>query len=527
MWEALTARLAGTLDLGGQSPIRVWSACCSSGEEPFTIAMVLAEALGAEAFGTRVKIYATDIDDEALSQARMATYAGKSLEAIPEALRVKYFTSVGTSFVINRELRRAVVFGRHDLERDTPMARLELLVCRNALMYFNSETQTRILQRLHFALKPGGTLLLGKAEMLLTHAELFTPADLKLRLFARAVRATAFYEQLDARSAPRSEVAVAVTTALEHSAFETGTAAQIVVDAVGRLALVNALARQTLSVSGRDIGRPFHELEISCRPAELRSRIEDARVQQRPVRMMDVERPVAHAEPTHFDIDVAPLYDEAGTFIGAQITFHDVTHVHRLGRDLRHAQVRLEAAHGQLQTTSKELETMNEELQSMVEELETTNEELQTFNDELKTMNAELQSTNEAFHMTNEDLRRRAAEVVKVNVHYSSVLGALRSGIAVLDPELRVRTWNAKMADLWGVRPEEAEAKPFTSLDIGLPVADLAQDLRACLLTGAKSQQRLDCTNRRGNKVSCNVGILPLLRVGQIDGVLVVVGEGS
>jgi two-component system, chemotaxis family, CheB/CheR fusion protein len=170
--------------------IRVWSAGCASGEEAYSLAILLTEALGMEKFQQRVKIYATDVDEEALVHARLAGYSAKDLEAIAQPLREKYFELVGNRYVFRSEPRRAVIFGRHDLIQDAPISRLDLLVCRNSLMYFNAETQGRVLSRFHFALNDSGFLFLGKAEMLLTHANLFTPVQLKCRIFAKVPHAT-------------------------------------------------------------------------------------------------------------------------------------------------------------------------------------------------------------------------------------------------------------------------------------------------------------------------------------------------
>ena len=132
-------------------PIRVWSAGCSSGEEPYSIAMLLAEHLGLDAFIRRVKVYATDIDEESLTQARLASYSARSVAAVPAPLLEKYFDHVGSRYVVQKELRRGVIFGRHDLLQDAPISRVDLLLCRNTIMYFGAEAQAQSLERLHFA----------------------------------------------------------------------------------------------------------------------------------------------------------------------------------------------------------------------------------------------------------------------------------------------------------------------------------------------------------------------------------------
>ncbi len=168
-WEYLQQEVLPRIlgSKGTADPIRVWSAGCASGEEAYSIAMMLAESMGPDAFQCRVKIYATNVDEEALIQDRQGSYDEKTLESVPATLRDKYFERSGSHFVIRNGLRRAVVFGRHDLLQDAPISRIDLMLCRNTLMYFNAEAQGRILARLHYALNGGGSFLfLGRAEML-------------------------------------------------------------------------------------------------------------------------------------------------------------------------------------------------------------------------------------------------------------------------------------------------------------------------------------------------------------------------
>jgi two-component system CheB/CheR fusion protein len=190
-WEFLAREVLPAM-LAAKAPhdaVRAWSAGCASGQEAYTIAVILAELIGAESFRDRVKIYATDADDEALAQARLGSYTAKDMESMPAALRDKYFEPPNSRFVFRSDLRRSVIFGRHDLVQDAPISRLDLLICRNTLMYFNAETQGRVMSRFHFALNGaqngGGILFLGRAEMMPTHGTLFQPIDLKRRVFAR------------------------------------------------------------------------------------------------------------------------------------------------------------------------------------------------------------------------------------------------------------------------------------------------------------------------------------------------------
>src|SRR6185295_8312577 len=189
-WTCLAEKILPRLfeERDPRSPLRIWSAGCATGEEAFSLAMTLAETLSEEEI-RRMKIYATDVDEDALAKARQASFDTRQAAAVPQHLLDKYFEKAGSRYVFRSELRRCLIFGRHDLIQDAAISRLDLLVCRNTLTYFNVETQEKILARFHFALNRHGYLFLGKAETLLTHGNSFRPADLKHRIFTRAATA--------------------------------------------------------------------------------------------------------------------------------------------------------------------------------------------------------------------------------------------------------------------------------------------------------------------------------------------------
>src|SRR4051794_14499978 len=278
-WDYLRDELLGPmLQRSDGRPIRVWSAGCASGEEAYTLAMVFAELLGVDEFRDRVKIYATDVDEEALAHARQASYSERELAAVPAELREKYLDRVGNRFVFRKELRRSVIFGRNDLVQDAPISHVDVLACRNTLMYFNADTQAQILNRMHFALRPDGVLFLGKAEMLLSQSAQFRAAELKRRFFKK-IPGDARDRRLGVKAArtaapieEKNELARLVQAALMSSA-----AAQIVVDTEGCLAVSNHRAMHLFGLSHRDVGRPIQDLEVSYRPLELRTHIQEAR----------------------------------------------------------------------------------------------------------------------------------------------------------------------------------------------------------------------------------------------------------
>jgi two-component system CheB/CheR fusion protein len=488
-------------------PVRIWSAGCASGEEAYSLSMVFAEALGVEQFRKRVKIYATDVDDEALVQARQAVYPESAMENVPADLAARYFDRQGTQFSFRKDLRRSVIFGRNDLVQDAPISRIDLLVCRNTLMYFNAETQTKILGRLHFALGVRGLLFLGKAEMLLSHTRIFDPLDLKRRVFRKTLAEVSNLGGAASHGVPADRQGdIGSLDQLREFAFSSSPVAQVVVTAEDVVALVNQQAESVFGLSQRDVGRPLRDLEVSYRPVELRGYVEQAKVERRATRVKDVEWQRGSGEVVWLEIHVNPFVDGESGLLGVSIVFHDVTATRALLDELEHANQQLEAAYEELQSTNEELETTNEELQSTVEELETTNEELQSTNEELETMNEELQSTNDELQSINEMLRERSLELDEVNDFLQSILTSIRSGIAVVDTEMRVLAWNQGVEELWGLRHEEAVGKHLLNLDIGLPMAQLQPAVRSSLQDEEfATTLHVDAVNRRGRQIVLDV----------------------
>jgi two-component system, chemotaxis family, CheB/CheR fusion protein len=502
-----------------EDQIRIWSTGCSSGEEPFTLAMVFAEAVGTEAFRRSVKIYATDVDDDALDVGRRATYDAAQVEAVPEVLRSRSFDEVNGMYVLRPDLRRSVIFGRHDLVQDPPISRIDLLVARNTLMYFDSDTQSRILGSFHFALRDDGYLFLGKSEMLAARSALFTSVDLKRRVFAKVAPAR---EHRPARviegSAPLD---VSPGSAVREAGFEASPLAQLMIDGDGRLVAANQQARHLFGLSERDLGALLQDLELSYRPLELRSRIEQAQAEGHSIALREVEWTVG-GEVRFADVQISPLTTPAGDRLGVAISFSDVTRYRRLQQAVQEAKQKADAAYEELQATVEELETTNEELQSTNEELETTNEELQSTNEELETMNEELQSTNEELETINDELNIRTEEFNQANVFLEAVLRSLDAGVVVLDQELRVTAWNAAAYELWGLRGDEVQGQHLMNLDIGLPVDKLMTPLRTVLNggDGEATPVVVEATNRRGRGFTCRITVTPLNGTESVHGLI-------
>jgi two-component system, chemotaxis family, CheB/CheR fusion protein len=531
-WDYLTSHVLPAIIAakGPAEPIRVWSAACASGEEPYSLAMALCELLRPERFREQVKIYATDVDEDALTHARQAIYTHRSVSDVPPELLEKYFEQSNSRYTFRKDVRRTIIFGRHDLMQDAPISHIDLLLCRNALMYFNAESQARILKRFHFSLNESGFMVVGKAEMLFSHSNLFTPNDLRRRVFKKL-----------AHTGPRSHLSntsllanvdgerLAKHIRLRDSAFELGSEPQIVIDINGHIALINQRARDLFSLGAKDLNRPMRELDIYNRFSELKTRIQATYAEMRPDTIKEIHWVLDTGEVRILDLYITPVRDgPSGSLQGISLTFNDLTATKRLQEKLESANQELETAYEELQSTNEELETTNEELQSTIEEFETTNEELQSTNEELETINEELQSTNEEMQAINAELRARTAETNRIVGFLESIIASLRGGVVVVDADFRVLIWSKATENLWGLRSDEVLDKNFLNLDIGLPVEKLRGKMRQCL-AGDLNQDVMvmEAVNRRGKQIHCRVSYAPLLSYldAKVEGVILIMEE--
>ncbi|HXW32529.1 MAG TPA: PAS domain S-box protein, partial [Acidimicrobiales bacterium] len=253
-------------------------------------------------------------------------------------------------------------------------------------------------------------------------------------------------------------------------------------------------------------------LEMSYRPTELRSRMEQAYSERRPVYVRGAERTFSDGSTQIFDVVVNPLSGADSGILGTAISFVDVTNVKR--------------ARDELQRARQDLETTYEELRSTNEELETTNEELQSSNEELETMNEELRSTNEELETANQELRERAIEVEDLNDRLGSLLGSISSAVVVLDSELLIELWNPVAEHLWGLTTDEVTGRSLAALDIGLPIGPLQAAVRACLDGRSKKETvTVDGMVRTGRPARFEVVVTPISGPAPTSGVVLVINE--
>jgi two-component system CheB/CheR fusion protein len=518
-WEVLTSQVIPAIIEAkpADQPLRIWSAGCASGEEAYSLAVLFAEALGDERFRQSVKIYATDADSDALTDARHGRYREADLlAALGEERMKRFFERDGNHGVFRADLRRALIFGRHDLVQDPPISRIDLIACRNTLMYFTAEVQAKVLTSFHFALNPGGYLFLGKSEALVTRTQMFEVVDLRQHIVRKGN--AAYIAPLASPPTgrpvknPKNNSGQPADAAFEHSVV-----AQVVLDPGATIVMANRAARRMFSLGSAELGRNLREVEFSFRPTDLRGPVDRVQRERRATTIYDVAWQNGGDESVALDIVVSPL-EGAG---GVALTFLDVSRYQHLREDLERARRELEAAYEELQSTVEELETTNEELQSTNEELETTNEELHSTNEELETMNEELQSTNEELETINNEVRERSTEVGELNLFLQAILGSLKSAVVVLGPQMDVRAWNRQAEEMWGLRSDEVVGHHFLNLDIGFPVERLRTGIRN-LLAGRTEHAQISqgAVNRRGKPIICTVSMSCLIGDGAARGVI-------
>jgi two-component system CheB/CheR fusion protein len=497
-------------------PVRAWSVGCATGEEAYSLSICIAELLAGEP--RAVKIYATDMDEGALSAARAGVYGPSDLENVSSERRERFFEELpGGRFKVRREVRTPVIFGHHNVLRDPPISRLDVLVCRNLLIYFDGDTQQQILKRFHYALRHGGYLFLGKAETLMSRSTLFRPVEPRYRVFQRAGAPAAGPPTGQAPKPQRARKEAEEEPPMIELAVQVDEAAApvLLLDPEGLLLAASGPARELLGIAERMIGGSLAQLDDRTRLAPLRLAVEDARTTLHPTRVTGLQVLHPDGRPLLLEAEVRPSLDADGSLKSLAVWVQDGTREQELAAELGSVRQELETTSEELQTTNEELETTNEELQSTNEELETTNEELQSTNEELETTIEELQSTNEELETANDELRARQEELNEQERFQRVVLSSMQMGLVVVRSNWEVVSWNKTCEELWGVREEEVLGQSLFSLDSGMPFDQLRPALTAVVHNDqAAATVELDAVNRRGKPMRCRVRVHALAEQG-------------
>jgi len=467
------------------APIRVWVAGCSTGEEVYSIALTLLDFLGDSPHPHAVQIFGSDVSELAIRGARAGRYADGALRAVSEEHRRRYFTKTESGFRINKNVRDLCVFVRHDLARDPPFSKIDLLSCRNVLIYFRPELQKRVVPTFHYSLNQPGFLVLGRSEHISGFGQLFFPFDKSAKVFARSLAAS------NLRFAPRVDLHAAQTRV---KTMETdprrGTEVGKHLDSLllARYAPPGVLINERMEIlqfrgqTGAYLqpaqGEPQTNIVKMARGgllAKLRSTLARAKADKAPVRTAGVEidqggvtrrcdlvvLPFAGLPDVKERLFVVLFEDAATTSAGRKpkgrpapatrakpLSAKDARRIPMLEHELAATTEYLHSLMREHSRTSEDLGSVNEELIS-------GNEELQSLNEELETAKEELQSTNEELTTVNDELHSRNLEVGQINTDLVNLLETVDIPIVILDKERRIRRFTPKARSVMNLLPTD------------------------------------------------------------------------
>lgn len=474
-FEQLTAILQKLVERQGSTQFRVWVAGCATGEEVYSIAMTLCEALGCTPaeFKAKVQIFATDIDNAALKVARTGRYNLTALNDIPKDLAVKYLVRSADTVRVIEPLRAAILFSNHNVCQDPPFQRIDLLCCRNLLIYFSNALQRKVLGRFHYAMRPDALMFLGTAESVAGSDELFVQHREAAHVFEkrniRSAGSTQNYSMpnMSPMRVNRRDVVVDQGPSTDRQLLQAlaqslGDNSILVTDEYS-IAQVFGDVSPYISVNNASNLRMHVDLLRSPLREEARSLVAIALKNGK--RRSGVRHLLAEDDSDRLRLDVYPMIasdisEKAALIVFTPLKVEEPLTLANLkdngdatARDERITLLENEVATTReaLQQTIEELETSNEELQSLNEELQSTNEELQATNEELETSNEELQSTNEELITVNEELQVTTTELTERSAELESVLSSAPLVILVTDTALQITQATQEATEMFGL----------------------------------------------------------------------------
>lgn len=506
-FDALDGAVNSLIQEAGREPIRIWVAGCATGEEAYSIALMIAEAKRRHGeFSRVVQIFATDIDEDALEIARRGRYIAAALEALPSEWVERYFTADEHTYEVNKELRDMVVFAKHNLVDDPPFLRLNLVSCRNVLIYFNNELQARVLQRFHFGLRTRGVLFLGRSESIAQTESLFTPLNRRERLFrklgesrevtVRSSQGGGESQPLRRRDRDMQQLLDGLVSHMEATVALCDTQGSVLHTAGDVAKFLHFPAGRT-QVGISDVISPvfrgelmtmLHQFQKLREPQVGRRRRFEDRWWRLGVRSLSesdddsrllvilTPNPITEAVPAT-DVSLERLMEPLPTEKGNSL------------------EDELVATREHLQALIEELATANEEMQSLNEEAQASNEELQATNEEMEAANEELQATNEELISLNEELNVKTGELTKLNEEYTYLYDALDFPLLVFDTDHCLKRYNAPAARYFNFRPTALQ-RHVGGLKLPSALNNLEQQLASVMTSGMPEEDVVEVEGR-------------------------------
>jgi two-component system, chemotaxis family, CheB/CheR fusion protein len=520
------------------TPLRVWVAGCATGEEAFSLAILIVEAMEALQKHVPVQIFASDLDPIAVEFARKATYPESIADSVkPERLK-RFFLKHEGSYRLKKQIRDMIVFAVHNIIKDPPFSKLDLLSCRNLLIYLDSAAQNKLIPLFYFTLKEDGVLLLGPSENIGEHVDLFAPVNAKLKIFTRKKGAsynTALLKRIDSIGAIEQKFPVEPKKAWDSSEIH-GIVERMVLESYAPPGIIINEAFDILYFIGKTDpyltppnGEPNYSILGMVRE-ELRYRLTPvlhrAVSQKKSARIENISFKAEGAPAMQINIAITPLVESIGHQSLFLILFEREQQLKKKGSVKDKASRRgradlleheLRAVKEQLQGTIEEFEVSQEEFKSTNEELQSLNEELQSTIEELETSKEEIQSTNEELITVNSELQNKVEELSAVNNDINNLLAGTEIGTMFLDGGLCIKRFNPEIKKIFNLIPSDI-GRPVGDITSNIPYDALQQDARTVLDTLTRKEAEL--RDRTGNWYK--MSILPYRTVENIiSGVVV------
>jgi two-component system, chemotaxis family, CheB/CheR fusion protein len=522
---------------GPGDTVRIWIPACATGEEVYSVAILMREHMDRLTDGPRVQIFATDIDEPALVVARAARYPEPLLDGLTAERKKRFFTCDGASYVLANEVRELCIFSPHNVIRDPPFSRMDMVSCRNLLIYFGAEVQNRVIPTFHYALKPGGFLFLGTSESISLHSELFATLDKKNRVFqAREYSRSAYRlpvmmgEQRIGTLAPdRNPGRVTnypLRQAIEAQVLEKFSPPHVVVDAEGNVVYYSGRTGRYLEAPQ---GVPSRQVLTMARKGlrlELRAALREAATTRSTITRDAVMVEDDEGRFQAVTLIVEPLAERSMGERLYLVLFHPVgppqnraeaeagdhhDSIADLERELRDTRERL-------QSTIEEYETAIEELKSSNEELMSVNEEAQSTNEELEASKEEMQSLNEELSTINAELGTKVEELDRAHNDLRNLFESTRIATVFLDRNLVIRNFTPAASAFFSVREADI-GRPLTDLTSKLDYPGLKNHIEAVFAAGEMLEHQLP---RDGAGRHFLVRLIPYRSAGgRTDGVVV------
>ncbi|WP_156363061.1 CheR family methyltransferase [Rubellimicrobium mesophilum] len=519
-WELLEHEVVPRLfeDKAGHDALRVWVAGCSTGEEAYSLAILLAEHRARIEDPPQIQIFASDLDGRALAAARAGRYTGRIADQMSPERLGRWFVKEGDTYHIVKELREMCIFSQHSLIKDAPFSRLDLISCRNLLIYLDADLQERVIPLFHFALRPGGFLFLGNSENASRHNDLFQAAEPRSRIFRqldteRRTLPEFPFTSVDRRWLSRANLAdasgssarvapdAADLTRWAERIVERYAPAYVILDAAYTVLHFSGPMGRYLAPAGGAASLNILSLVHPVLRAELRTALGRAAEEGHPVEVNGLEFSI-NGQGLGADLVVEPLQRAPGTTPGFVVLFREATPRSEAqeprssgaagnpSEHVLHLEEELQLSRDRLQATIEELESTNEELKSSNEEYQSLNEELQSANEELETSKEELQSVNEELITVNGELAHRVQELGRANSDLKNFLESTQIATLFLDNNLRVTNFTPASTDLFHL-VESDEGRPIAHIKARVHYDEIEADARRVLRTLAPVEREV------------------------------------